>query len=390
MRQFLALVLALLSGVTIGVVAGYYLTTNFLFPQNSFLSPFIEQAEVATKPLQKYSLANLSQMEFVPSPITIKEEIEKGDGFVEYLLTFSTMGRTMSGHLILPTAFALHPDQTDPPNKIIILIRGWADQTTYTTGSGTKPVARELAKQGYATLAPDFFGYGQSDPEPTNEWETRFVKPVNVIELYKSVQSFGVKDGRLDLPEHLQITLPATNKIGFWGHSNGGQVALTVLETLSQPIPTVLWAPVTAPFPYSILYFGNDLEDEGQQQRAWIAIFEKTYNALDFSLTQHLNQLTGPIQLHQGSADTDAPQTWNDRFAFLVEAENNKRLKTLTPAATVTLNQNPSQTPPPQISTLPPIDLTYFIYQGADHNLRPITHWNTAVSRDLVFFQTHL
>ena len=337
--------------MTIGVVAGYYLTTYLLLPNNSFLSPFIEQAEVVGKPLQKYSIVNLSQMEFVPSEITIKKELEKADEYVEYLFTFSTMGRQMSGQLTLPTAFALHPDQTASPNAVIILVRGWAEIETYSSGSGTRPVARELAKQGYATLAPDFFGYGQSDPAPTNEWETRFVKPVNVIELYKSVQTNGVRDGRLDLPEHLQITIPAISHIGFWGHSNGGQVALTVLEVLSQPIPTVLWAPVTASFPYSILYFGNDLEDEGQEQRAWMAIFEKTYNALDFSLTQHLDRLTGPIQLHQGSADTDAPQTWSDRFNDLVKQENTRRQETLTSTTTGNLMQNSSPTPSRSITT---------------------------------------
>jgi len=385
MRQFLALVLALMSGVALGVVAGHYVTSSFLLPNNSFLSPFVDKTASTAKPLKKYSIENLSRFDFVTSHITIQEEIDKGDDYVEYLFTFTTMGRQMSGQLTLPTTFALHPDQIAAPHSVIILIRGWADIETYATGSGTRPVARELAKQGYATLAPDFFGYGQSDPEPNNEWETRFIKPINVIELFKSVQQYGIEDGRLDLPNQLQISIPATNQIGFWGHSNGGQVALTTLEILSQPIPTVLWAPVTAAFPYSILYFGNDLPDEGQEQRAWIAIFEKTYNALDFSLTQHLDRLTGPIQLHHGSADTDAPQGWSDRFALLVEQENERRLSTTTPPD--------SATSAAQLNTdliLAPIDLTYYQYSGADHNLRPITHWNTALGRDIKFFSQYL
>ena len=379
MRQLLALILSLMSGVTIGVLLGYYLTTQVLHPNNDYLSPFVDESQSNSRPLEKYSIPNLTQFEFTPSQVVIKEEIARSDEYVEYVFNYTTHGRNMSGQLTLPVNFALHPTDHPAPTKVIVLVRGWADIKTYTTGSGTRPVARELAKKGFATLAPDFFGYGKSDPAPGNEWETRFLKPVNVIELIKSVEINGVIDGRLDLPQDYFIALPATSNIGLWGHSNGGQVALTTLEALSQPIPTALWAPVTAPFPYSILFFGRDLEDEGKQQRAWIALFEKTYNVLDFSLTQHLDKLTGPIQLHHGSADQDALQVWSDSFATNVELENKNRLT----------NEDDETTAHPT-TTLEPIELIYHQYPGADHNLRPITHWNTALSRDLTFFNKHL
>ena len=56
-------------------------------------------------------------------------------------------------------------------------------------------------------------------------------------------------------------------KIGIWGHSNGGQIALTVLEISQKEYPTVLWAPVSKPFPYSILYYTDEAEDRGKALR---------------------------------------------------------------------------------------------------------------------------
>ena len=66
--------------------------------------------------------------------------------------------------------------------------------------------------------------------------------------------------------------------IFFWGHSNGGQVALTILEITGKDYPTTLWAPVTKPFPYSILYYTDESEDKGKYIRRELSRFENLYN----------------------------------------------------------------------------------------------------------------
>ena len=151
-----------------------------------------------------------------------------------------------------------------------------------------------------------------------------------------------------------------TKRLGIWAHSNGGQIALTTLEILNQPIPTSLWAPVTAPFPYSLLFFSDENEDEGKATRKWIAQFEQDYDVYEFSLTQHLDLLQGELQLHHGTLDEAALKSWSDEFVAKVKTENKSRQA----------NQQ--------------IKINYFSYPGADHNLQP--GWNTAIQRDIEFF----
>jgi len=137
---------------------------------------------------------------------------------------------------------------------------------------------------------------------------------------------------------------------------NGGQVALSVLEITQQPYPTTLWAPVSKPFPYSILYYTDEFDDEGKALRHELAQFEKEYDVRRFSITDYLEQIKAPLQLHQGTADDAVPQAWSDELVERLEALE--------------------------------LEADYFIYPGADHNL--VGSWDTVVARDLAFFGRHL
>ena len=61
-------------------------------------------------------------------------------------------------------------------------IRGYVDKEEYKTGVGTKNAAAVFAKNGYITIAPDFFGVAGSDDELVDTWTARFEKPMLVAQ----------------------------------------------------------------------------------------------------------------------------------------------------------------------------------------------------------------
>jgi len=215
------------------------------------------------------------------------------------------------------------------------------DPADYFTGVGTKNAAAVFAQNGYATLAPDFLGYGQSDPPAADTIAARLEKPKHILDLLASLKSLPVID-------------PA--RVGLWAHSNGGQIALSVLEITGQAIPTTLWAPVSKSFPYAILYYTDESDDQGKELRRVLAEFEKDYDTFDFSIDRYWDWIQAPVQVHQGTADDAVPLEWS---AGLVNI-----LKKTDP------------------------EVTLYTYPGADHNLRP--DWDTAVARDLQFFDQSL
>jgi len=361
-----------------------------------------ETAEVET-PLKQWAIRNLRQQTVTPAQLQLGAELERSVDWVAYQFTFLTDGKTMSGRITIPQS-VLDQNQTASV-PVIVMLRGFVPSSNYVNGAGTNPAARVLASQGFVTVAPDFLGYGESDAEYEDPWEGRFRKPIQVAELIRGIQANGLP---LSATQKLAVD---NDKIGLWAHSNGGQIALTALEILGEPIPTTLWSPVTAPFPYSILFFGDEEDDEGLAQRKWINLFDRDYQASDFSFTRHLDLLAGlPLQIHQGLQDEAIHYAWNDEFVEKLEAENQRRQEAIielsqtpTPSLPATssgdLSTKPSAKPTainvdsnsnssiPNLS-LDPIDVTYFRYPGTDHNMRP--SWETVVNRDMEFFRKYL
>lgn len=387
--------LYLLSAVVI-FIGGYYTNQYFAKISNfgELLTPFVDSGELIRKPLLIYSIANLQKRQYETDFIQLEKSISEEDTYTSFLFSYTTLGKKMTGQINIPHNITANPEQK---KKVIVLLRGYVPEEIYETGVGTKNAAAVFAQQGYITVAPDFFGFGESDPEPKDTWQARFEKPITVIELINSIESNGIP---LNLASErtnnsYDLDTVTISQIGMWAHSNGGQIALTVLEILKRPIPTTLWAPVTAPFPYSILYFSDELADEGKEQRKWIALFEKEYDAFDFSLTQHLDSLTGPIQIQHGTADDAALIFWSQEFATKVEAENqrreeiqNQQKQLQATASALQATTSAQQNLETNQKVLDPVLFSLITYPNTNHNMVP--NWDKAIQKDLQFFEKWL
>jgi dipeptidyl aminopeptidase/acylaminoacyl peptidase len=319
---------------------------SFFAPKPLFTSP-LTSFEFQKRPpdLKPYSFENLQKRKYFPSEIKLEKTLEEDSLFTSFLFSYSSEGRKITGMANLPKRQGTYP--------VAILMRGFVDPQSYITGVGTINMATFLAQNGFITLAPDFLGYGGSDPDFPHQLLARFSRPINIIVLLNSLENLNKT-----LDERNLATVNP-QKIVFWGHSNGGQIALSVLEITGRPIPTSLWAPVSAPFPESILYFTPEMEDEGKSLKEIVANFEKKYKSKDYSITNFFDQISAPIILHQGMADEAIPIEWSSNLY--------KTLKNLGK------------------------DITYYQYPGENHNFN-FTRGssNIARNRDLNFFKKHL
>ena len=208
-------------------------------------------------------------------------------------------------------------------------------------------------------------GYGGSDEEAGNIFESRFQTYTTALVLLKTLEALPTGSDLVKGPTQLTNQPASTSAnlgglinhgpISIWGHSNGGQIALTLLEATMGTYPTVLWAPVSKPFPYSVLYYTDESDDLGKLIRRELANFEEDYDVEQFSIHKYYDRVRAPIQLHQGTTDDAVPDKWS--------YELNKKLKEQE------------------------VDIDYLVYPGADHNLKP--SWNTAVQKSLEFFSSH-
>ncbi|MCR4324134.1 MAG: prolyl oligopeptidase family serine peptidase [Candidatus Curtissbacteria bacterium] len=311
----------------------------------------IQQIKERIKPLERYTYENLSRSQYKPSEITIGEVLKKDPNYVSYKFYFNIDPQINSGQTKKVSGQLNVPDAPGP-FPVIIMNRGFMEQEGYQSGDGTRRSSEIFATNGFITLAPDFLGFADSDPQSDNSIEDRFQTYVTVLTLLESIPNLNSA-----LQTTPVLARADSGRVGLWGHSNGGQITLTALEITGKPYPTVLWAPVTKPFPYSIFYYTDEFDDHGKALRKAVADFEEDYDAENFSLTNYIDRINAPIQLHQGGADKEVPVWWSDDF---VEAMEEKQK-----------------------------EVEYLIYPGEDHNFLGGS-WNTIVLRNIAFYRQSL
>jgi len=263
-----------------------------------------------------------------------EDGVIKENNFKSRAITFESNGKKISGMLNVPV--------TSKSNKmpVIIMIRGFAESEGYFVGSGSWKAADELARNGFVTVSLDFLGFGLSDGESKDILEARFEKPVSVLDLIESVKKLKYVD---------------PDRIGIWAHSNGGQIAVSVLEITGQNYPTVLWAPMTNPFPQSILETMDDSEG-GLIVKKRIEDFEKEYDSKLYSIDNFYSWIEAPILIHQGTADVWCKVKWQQDFKKELEKYNK--------------------------------EVYLDIREGSDHNLKE--SWDEVIKMDIEFFKNKM
>jgi len=367
-KTFLIIIIFLVFGmVGFGIGKIYDNENNWLSPKGSSWGIFktndgnkIEQRDIKieknTGYLAQYNFENLRKRENKASsikdigkvlvveearPTVIEKYKEEGvlkeNNFTSKAISFESNGKKISGMINTPS-YATTKLRTGLP--VIIMIRGFAESEGYFIGSGSWKAADELARNGFVTISLDFLGFGLSDNESKDILEARFEKPVSVLDLIESVKKLKYVD---------------PDKIGIWAHSNGGQIAVSVLEITGKNYPTVLWAPMTNPFPASILETMDDSEG-GRIVKKRIEDFEKEYDSKLYSIDNFYNWIEAPILIHQGTSDEWCQVKWQENFKKQLEKYNK--------------------------------EVYLDIREGSDHNLKE--SWDEVIKMDIEFYKNKM
>jgi len=341
MRRFLILLPIVVSAVVAGLMGFGVSRLN-----KGEINIFKPEPTPIPTPLSKYEIEKLSQKSVSGGKIEIKETLFKDEKYTSYLFEHkfdptleNKDTKTVTGQVNLPAQAGLPSKEGKYP--LILMIRGYADQSVYETGIGTRPAAKYFAENGFITVAPDFLGYGGSSSEAADIFEARFQTYTTTLSILSSLRSIDEWDGK---------------NIFIWAHSNGGQVALSILAITGRAIPTTLWAPVTKLFPYSVLYYTDESADGGKFIRKELAGFEKLYDVDKFTFTKYLDRVKAPLQIHQGGADDAVPVVWSTGFVAKMSSLDK--------------------------------EVEYFYYPRSDHNMRP--DWDLVIERNLEFFNSNL
>ncbi|KKR74268.1 MAG: Peptidase [Candidatus Woesebacteria bacterium GW2011_GWA2_40_7] len=278
MRKFILPIYYILIPV-IFILIGWFANVAWNLPRNekNIIS------EIKPRPLDKYSIENLSSVSVKTSQIEIGRVIKDYPTFTSYEFSLNfdptlTNGpkKKVSGLINIP--------KSSGPFPIIVMFRGYVDQKQYVIGTGTQHAGEFFAQNEFITIAPDFLGYGDSDSEAGDIFESRFQTYTTALTLIKSVEALKTRSLKVG-SNYINVD---TQNVHIWAHSNGGQIALAVLEITGK-----------------------------------LADFMGDYDVTKYSIRSYLDKINPntKMQIHHGLVDDAVPIVWTDSLV--------KRLKDL-------------------------------------------------------------
>ncbi len=297
-----------------------------------------------TATLHPMSIAAMRAREYPGSDFVIERELDPGSNYERYYVSYLSDGLKIYALLTVPNG---EPPATGWP--AIAFNHGFIPPDVYRTTERYVAYVDRIAQAGYVVLRSDYRGHDQSEGEATGAYGS----PGYVVDVLNGVAA---------LKRYPSVD---PNRIGMWGHSMGGYITLRAMVIASDLKAGVIWGGVVAPYP-DLFARGAAATGpapaagtpgfRGGWRRSWVEQFGTRDENPAFwdsiSANAYLADLSGPIQLHHGTADESVPL-----------------------AASETLYAE-------MIAAGEPVEL--FTYEGDNHNLSG--YFTTAMNRSIEFF----
>lgn len=249
------------------------------------------------------SIPALRQMSFPGSEIIIEDTLEPGANYNRYYVSYLSEGLRQYGLLTIPYG------ETPPTGwPAIVFNHGYIPPDVYRTTERYIAYVDSLARHGYIVFRIDYRGHDQSEGVPSGAYGS----PGYAIDVLNAVAA-------------LKQFPPADNdRIGMWGHSMGGFLTLRAMVVSPDIKAGVIWAGVVAPYPDLFSRWRRSsgptpvptFSSSGRWRSRWSSIYGTPEDNPAFwdtvSANSYLADLSGPIQLHHGTADESVPLEFSE------------------------------------------------------------------------------
>jgi dipeptidyl aminopeptidase/acylaminoacyl peptidase len=285
------------------------------------------------------------QTPYPGSEITITETLEPGPNYDRYIAYYLSEGLKIYGLLTIPYG--------DPPANGwpgIVFNHGYIPPDVYRTTERYVAYVDSLARSGYVVYRIDYRGHDRSEGEAGGAYSNPGYT-VDVMNAVAALQAYSLVDAQ---------------RIGMWGHSMGGYLTLRAMVLSKQVKVGVIWAGVVGSYSDLIYNWRRDRPSppDPLSTPRWRTRFSDSYGSPEenpafwngISSTSYLADISGPIQLHHGDADTDVPLAFSQSlYDQLTEAGKT---------------------------------VEFYTYPGDNHNIS--VHFSLAMARTIEFFNQYL
>jgi dipeptidyl aminopeptidase/acylaminoacyl peptidase len=299
---------------------------------------------------RELTIPYLRQLEIAGSPITFEQELTPTFYYQRHIVSYQSEGNRIYGLLTIP-----HGEVPEGGFKAIVFNHGYIPPSLYQTTERYVAYVDYLARSGFVVFKIDLRGHGQSEGEPSGAYYSPGYT-IDAIAALKSLQTLAIVD---------------PGGIGMWGHSMAGN--LTLRAMLIEPAIQAGVILAGAVYSYDDLAsYGIDdntyrppategVSESRQRRQEIFDTYGRPSTQVAYwravSLTENIDFLTSPLQIHHALDDTVVSIRYSEDLAAVLLA-NGK-------------------------------DYEFFQYEGGGHNL--ISPWfDQAMLRTVEFFRRHL
>jgi fermentation-respiration switch protein FrsA (DUF1100 family) len=260
-------------------------------------------------PLVQYYIAGMVGRRYEGSHVQKQGMFGQNEAYTTYKVSYVSDGIRISGMMNVP--------QGRGPFPVLILCHGYIPTDRYVTGDGTWRESYYWADRGYITIAPDYRGHAESGGG-ASFFHVGYAQ--DVLNLIASLSTVEGADPR---------------RVGVWGHSMGGGVALKAGVVSKTVRAVALFGSVSADEEQNYLNrLGNGPGGLGVS-----VVGSPRTNLIGYKRMSPLYYLdrSPPLSIHHGKADTTVPYQWSEDLFQAAKREGVKAELYLYPDAGHTL-----------------------------------------------------
>jgi dipeptidyl aminopeptidase/acylaminoacyl peptidase len=275
------------------------------------------------------------------SDLVFEQTLDPGSNYERYIVSYLSEGLTIYAYMTVPR-------EQKPASgwPVILFNHGYIPPEQYRSAERYVAYVDAFARNGYIVLRSDYRGHGLSEGEPSGSGASPDYT-IDVLNALASIKRYPDAD---------------PGRSGMWGHSMGGGITLRCMVVTDDIKAGVIWAGMVASYP-DLLGFYMRTPAPGaptpQATRRWAQEMLTRYGTAAenpnfwavISANSYVAELSGPVQIHHGTADQSVPLEYSLMLERQIVAAG--RLVEL------------------------------YLYEGDDHNIAQ--NWGTAMTRSVVF-----
>ena len=301
---------------------------------------------ITSNDTETLKLSDLIKYQPKASSLVEVEKI-KESRYEKSIVTYESDGYTIRALLGIPLG-----KMVDGGWPVIIFNHGYIPPMEYRTNEKYVAYFDRLVLAGYVVVKSDYRGHGESEGEA----EGGYGSDAYSRDIRNLVATMKL-DSRIN-----------PDRVGMWGHSMGGHITLRNMVVDPSIKAGVNWAGVVASYPDLLNNWlrtrSSPLPSLSYPGRRWRNLLQEKYGTPEqnpefwnsISATSYLGDISGPLELHHGTADTSVPIAFSRTLKEKMTAVNKK--------------------------------VELYEYPGDDHNISQ--NFGVAMDRTIKFFDEHL